>query len=794
MFKNYFKIAFRSLGKNRFSSLINIGGLAVGMAVAMLIALWIYDELSFNHYHKNYHRIARVMRQITLSTGQIFTGIHSPLPVSNALRSSFADDFERVAISSFTDDHILAFGENKFNQSGNFMEPEGPEILALEIIQGTKDGLKDIHSILLSETSAKKLFGTTDPINKTVKMDNQVDVKVTGIYEDLPFNSEFKNLSFVAPFDLYLSSRPWMVKDNWESNEVQILAQLAPHTDLAKVSAKIKSIKPGNAEKGASDPVIEFLLHPMSKWHLYEEFKQGVNTGGRIQFVWLFGMIGVFILLLACINFMNLSTAKSEKRAREVGIRKAIGSMRKQLIFQFLSESVLVSSLAFITSIGLVQLALSWFNQVADKEISIFWTSPLFWALCLGITFLTGLMAGSYPAIYLSSFQPLKVLKGTFRAGRYASLPRKVLVVLQFTVSVALIIGTMMVYRQVQFTKTRSVGYSGDGLVYLQMKTNEIHNHYEAVKNDLLATGAVTDMAESSGLISREGPNWGGYDWKGKDPNFQDHFVSDWVNHDYGKTVGWQFTAGRDFSKGFASDSSAYVINEAAVKYMNLENPIGESIRRGDGKTFKIIGVIKDVIADSPYKPVRPTLASILQWPGNTISLRLNSKLSVNDALAKIEPVFKSYNPAMPFDFKFADEEYAKKFAAEERIGKLSGFFSILAILISCLGLFGLASFIAEQRTKEIGIRKVLGASVFNVWGMLSGEFVWLVLISCFIAIPVSYYLLHNWLQNYEYRTAISWWVFVVAGTGALTITLLTVSFQAIKAALMNPIQSLKAE
>ncbi len=792
MLKNYFKIAWRNLTKNKISSFINIGGLAVGMAVAMLIALWIYDELSFNKYNENYSRIVKVMRQESWK-GETSTSPYNPLPASSELRSSFADNFQHVATSTFTDEHTLIYGEKAFNRPGNYMESDGPQILALEMLKGTRSGLADINSILLSENSAKILFGNTDPINKTISIDNRADVKVTGVYMDLPFNSEFKDVTFIAPFDLYLSLSPWLRKDDWNNNYVQVLAEISPNTSPESISKRIADIKINNVKKEAVSSVTKFLLHPMSKWHLYEEFRQGTNVGGRIQFVWLFGIIGVFVLLLACINFMNLSTAQSEKRAKEVGIRKAIGSVRSQLINQFLSESLLVALLAFVLSLAIVQLSLPWFNAVADKQMRILWTEPLFWIAGLGFTLITGLIAGSYPAFYLSSFNPVKVLKGTFRAGRLAVVPRKVLVVLQFTVSVALIIGTIIVYRQIQFTKNRSTGYSSDKLIYVQMKTNEVHEHYEAVRNDFLATGAVEDMAESYGFVIQNSANSGGFEWKGKDPNFLDNFALEWVSHDYGKTVGWQFVDGRDFSKAVPSDSFSYVINEAAAKYMNLKNPVGEVLRK-DGKDYKIIGVIKDVVAESPYKPVRPTLTSIVQWPGSILSIKLNPKLGINEAIAKIEPVFKKHVNGAPFDYKFVDEEYGRKFAAEMRIGKLSGFFASLAIFISCLGLFALASFVAEQRKKEIGIRKVLGASGINLWKMLSKDFVMLVFISCLIAIPVAYYFLHNWLQNYEYRTEISWWIFVLAGIGALVITLLTVSFQAIKASMTNPVKSLRTE
>ncbi len=535
------------------------------------------------------------------------------------------------------------------------------------------------------------------------------------------------------------------------------------------------------------------FLQPMNKWHLYDEFKNGINTGGRIQYVWLFGIIGVFVLLLACINFMNLSTARSEKRAREVGIRKAIGSLRSQLIYQFFSESLLCVFLAFLISLLLVQLSLPFFNDVADKQMSILWNNPLFWILSIGFSLITGLITGSYPAFYLSSFKPIKVLKGSFRVGRFAAIPRKVLVVLQFTVSVILIIGTIVVFRQIQFAKNRPVGYSRDGLVYVQLVTPDIHKHFDAVKTALLNTGAIAEMAEAGAPPVYNAGSTSAVEWEGKDPSLSVDFPQNNISYDYGKTIGWQFAKGRDFSRNFLSDSAAVILNETAIQFMGLKDPLNSTIKYY-GNRFKIIGVTKDLIVDSPYGQVRPTVYFLSKDPSSVVLIKINPKMSAGEALGKIGNVFKTYNPAQPFEYQFVDQDYAKKFGNEERIGKLASCFAGLAIFISCLGLFGMASFMAEQRIKEIGVRKVLGASVFNLWGMLSKDFVLLVVISLVIASPVAYYFMHNWLQNYQYHSAMAWWIFAVTAIGAMAITLLTVSYQSIKAALANPVKSLKTE
>ena len=575
MFKYYIKIGWRSLSRNKGYSAINIGGLAMGMAVAILIGLWITDELSFNKNHGNYDRIARVM-QHTTHDGITGTSMYMPVPLAAELAKSFENDFEHVVISSFPSEHIISNGDVHFTERGNYMHADAPRMFTLQMQKGTADGLKELNAIFLSGSLAEKIFGAGDPINKLLTIDNKTEVKVTGVYRDLPRNSELHNIDFIASWDQYVASNEWLdrVRDSWDQSVAQVFVQLSPNAKTDIVSEKIKTTIYDRESDQYKVFQRSLFLHPMSKWHLYEEFTNGINTGGRIQFVWLFGIIGIFILMLACINFMNLSTARSESRAKEVGIRKAVGSFRRQLINQFFSESLLVASLSFLLSIGFVFLVLPQFNQLADKQIGIPWQSVYFWASCIGFTLLTGILAGSYPALYLSSFQAVKVLKGTFRAGAAAAIPRKVLVVLQFTVSIALIIGTVTIYLQIQHTKNRPLGYDNSGLIYLDMKTAEIHNHFESLRDRLISSGAVMEIAESNAPVTRSGPNVVGWTWTDKDPAFMEQFSAEWVSPEYGKTIGWELSAGRDFSRENISDQRGVIINKAAVEYMKLDDPV----------------------------------------------------------------------------------------------------------------------------------------------------------------------------------------------------------------------------
>jgi putative ABC transport system permease protein len=793
MLKNYFTIAWRNLLKSKVYSTINIVGLATGMAVAILIALWIWDELSYNNYHRNHQTIAQVMTTQTFN-GETGTGQAVAMPIGTELRNKYGSDFKAVSMASWNFGHILGAGEKKISADGMWVEPIFPTMLSIQMLKGNINGLKDPSAILLCNSLAKSLFGAADPINKTVRLDNRFDFKVTGIYEDFPRNTSLYSTRLLLPWDKYITTEKWLKESmaQWGNHSWQCFVQVNDHRNIVKTSDKIKKASMIHLN-AAQDGVEELVLQPMDNWRLYNEFKNGRVVGGRIQFVWLFGVIGVFVLLLACINFMNLSTARSEKRAKEVGIRKTVGSLRPQLIKQFLTESIVVAFLALCIALGLVLALIPFFNGLSDKAIHLPGANIYFWLFILAFTLLTGIVSGSYPAFYLSSFEPIKVLKGTFRVGRFAALPRKVLVVIQFSISIALIIGTIIVYRQIQYAKDRPVGYDRQGLISVMMNTPDLHGHYDALRNDLLATGKVENMAQSSGPATQIWSNNIGFSWPGKDPSTLPLFGTVACTYDFGNTLHWKIKEGRDFSKDFPTDSSAMILNEAAVKLTGLKNVVGVTIK-WDTTPLHVVGVIRDMIMESPYEPVKPTIFFLDPKWANVITVRLKPSASMREGLAKVETVFNKYNPAAPFEYKFTDEEYARKFEDEKRIGNLSTFFAILAVFISCLGLFGLASFVAEQRTKEIGVRKVLGASIFNLWKMLSKDFVTLVIISCAIAIPVAWYFLHQWLQKYTYRTDISWWIFLFAGMGAMVITLLTVSYQAIRAALMNPVTSLRSE
>lgn len=805
MYKSYFKVGWRNLVKNTGYSVINIGGLALGMAVAIVIALWVYDELSFNKYHKNYSGIAQVMKGGSLN-GKHYSGqMHMPYPLIEELKTNYAQNFRHIVPASWRWDGVLSIEDKRITKTGIYMGESAPEMLSLPMVYGNWSALNDEHGIVISESTAKALFGDADPLSQVLKINNERDATVTGVFKDIPMNSDFYGLHFIQPWEFLLKDASWIRKQGWNNHFLQLYVQLAPNVTFDQaganiINAEMKAIRDLDYMKDDLKYNFEILLNPMREWHLFSDYddEEGTLQKGKIQMLWFIGAIGVFVLLLACINFMNLSTARSERRAKEVGIRKAIGSVRSQLVGQFLSESFLVVVMAFVLAIAFAGATLPWFNDLSGKNMSLPWTQGWFWASSAAFLFVTGLLAGSYPALYLSSFKPVSVLKGVFRAGRFASVPRRVLVVVQFTVSVMLIICTTGIYHQLMYVKNRPVGYDREGLIMIRKKSNVFDQRADAIRTELKATGMVSEVAESGGVVTEVWSNNGGFTHKGENIDNERGYATLGVSPEFGKTVGWQFIAGRDFSRDIASDSAGIVINESAAKFMGLEKPVGEVIHWKSGpwevdQDFVILGVIKDMLMDSPFQPVRQSVYLTIGWRG-TVLLRVTPGVSIQEALPKIEAVFDRVIPEIPFDYQFADQAYAAKFATEDRIGKLAAVFATLAVIISCLGLLGLSSFVAEQRTKEIGIRKVLGASVANLWRMLSTEFVFLVIFSCAIAAPISYYILKKGIEEYDYKTDISGWIFILSSAGALIITLLTISFQSTKAAVANPVKSLRSE
>ncbi len=791
MYRHHFLISWRHLLKNKAYSLLNIGGLALGSTVALLIGLWILDETSFDRYHQNYERIAQVMQNQTFE-GKIDTWYTQAKQLGPALDQDYKSYFDHISMSSFIFGNTLRRGENALIKKGIFMEEGAPEMLSLQMKSGNRDGLRDPYSVLLSASSAEAFFGQEDPVGQSLELNNKHELTIKGVFEDLPSNTTFSNVDFIGTWDLYIQGRPSWI--HWGNSWFQTFVQIKENTDIDQVSAAIKNVKLDHVDEGMAKFKPELFLHPMSSWHLRSKFENGRSVGGRIEQVWLFGIIGAFVLFLACINFMNLSTAKSEQRAKEVGVRKALGSDRAHLIGQFFSETALIVGFALLTSLIFVQLLLPSFNLVTDKMILIPWESAYFWLGLAGFILLLVFLAGSYPALFLSSFQTTKVLKGVTIGSYRSALPRKVFIVIQFTVSVTLIIGTVIVMEQIRYSKNRPLGYNKQHLLHVPIKSDELAQRFDVFKDDLLRSGLIEDACRAESPVTSTFVTNSGFDWQGKDPGMADEFVTLGISFDFGKTVEWEIKEGRDFSMEHPSDSTGFVINEAAVAYLGFEDPIGQKIEWGENETYTIIGVVKNMLTQSPYALVRPMIFYVDREDIDQAILKLNPALSAQEAISGIEAAYKKHDPLNPFEFKFVDEAHARKFQGEERVAKLSGFFAILAILISCLGLLGMAAFITERRAKEISIRKVLGASVFNLWKLVSVEFFLLVLIACCIAVPIAYYFLSQWLQKFVYQVDLSAWIFVLVSLGALLITLLTVSFQAIKAALSNPSQTLKLE
>lgn len=786
MIKNYFKIAWRNLFRNKGFSATNLLGLTIGITCTILISLWVQDELTYDKFHSNYTSIYKLYANRDFNN-QLFTDENMVLPLAGAIKNA-SPQVEHAVIVTHRQPHVIKYGDNKLKKEGYRVSEHFFDMFSWKFIQGnTQTAITDPSSIVLTKSAAKALFGDEDPINKVVKFANQDDLKVTAVVADVPGNSTFQ-FDYIVPFNPSDEGYKRSM-ENWQNSSWTVFVQVKRGTDLKLLEKTINDIK---YKHDADDKRIStYFAFPFSKLRLQSEFKDGKNIGGMIEYVKLFSIIAIIILLIACVNFMNLSTARSEKRAREVGVRKTLGSGKRQLIFQFFSESIILAFIAFVLSIGTVYVLLPFFNQLVDKDLVLDITKPLFWGAAIVLILFTGIIAGSYPALYLSSFNPVRVLKGTFSAGKKTVLPRHILVVGQFAISILLISATIIIYQQIQHIKNRDIGYNPDNLIMIPA-SQDTQNTFSAIRDELMKTGMISAVNRSFSPITEVWWKAPAPDWDGKPAGGELIVASMATDIDYTKTMGVKILEGKDFS-GVPADSSNMLINEAAVKAMQLKNPLGTQLRYGSNK-YTVIGVISNIVMESPFRAVDPMLVYFDPNNSNSINIRLTASAKPQQAIKSIEAVFKKYNPAYPFEYKFVDEEFNRKFLTEDLISRITNIFAGLAIFICCIGLAGLASFTIEKRVREIGIRKVLGATLGQLLTLISKDFLRLVLIAFVIATPLAWWFMNNWLEKYPDRITISIWLFGAVGLLILLLALVVVSLNTMKAAITNPVKSLRTE
>lgn len=788
MIKNYLKIAWRNLRRNRLYSFINIGGLAVGMAVSFMLLIYVYNEFSFDKFNTNADRLYKVMRNQP-SNGEILSGDATPIPLAPAMAKDFPE-IDKITRTTWPYDRLVNYQNKALKVNTMAADPAFFQMFTEDFIYGDKNtALSDLSSVVLTESTAKAIFGDGNPVGRTIKLDQKFPLKVSGVIKDNPTNSTF-NFNALINWDQLSAEQNWVKTSGWGNYSFKTYVMLKPGALAGALNKKLKNTiaryNPENKEN-------TIFLYPFAKYHLYSDFKNGVNVGGKVSSVELFMWLAIGILLIACINFMNLSTARSERRAREVGVRKAIGAARSSLIAQFMGESLLMAFISFLFAVLLVFVLKPVFSDFVNIKLLIPVSNIYAWLAALGVTLFTGLIAGSYPALFLSSFQVVKVLKGQIVKADATVTPRKILVIIQFGFAIWLILSSVFIYKQIIYIKNKPIGYDRFGLVDMPDE-GTMDTRFEDFRREAINAGAITDGALTSSSIVNNGSSSWGITWQGQLPG-EDKIPIDQmaVTYHFVNTYGVKLIEGRDFSPEFPSDTAAIIINQAAVKMMRFKQPLGQLVNY-QGHNCKVVGVIENFMWGSPYEPIKPAIIGFIKgWTGN-ISLRLNPAKSVSASLAIIQNIYKKYNPDYPFEYRFTDERYSQKFNNEKTQGNMAIWFTCLAIIISCLGLFGLASFSAEQRKKEIGIRKVLGASTSGLWYNLSSEFLVLMAISFVLGSAVTLWYISSWMSKFTYHTGISVWVFMVTLVLSLTICLLTVSWQAIKAAWSNPVHSLRSE
>jgi len=791
MFKNYLKLAFRNIVRHKGYSFINIAGLAVGMACCILILLWVQDELGYDRFHKNLDNLYRVIRE-EHDTAEKGKSALTPPPLANALKQEFPGITHATRFGAWGR-WLVKYGEKKFYEPGyECADPDFFAMFSFPFVRGNpKEALTDMYSVVITEEIAGKYFGNEDPLGKTLNINKQFDVKVTGVVKNIPGNSSLK-FDLISPFKMQLKEIfAEKIDNNWGFNSFNTYVMLNNEGSMGEPAPKAAGIfKKHNKEDNE-----KAIFQPLKEIHLYSNVKHDIKGVGDIKYVTIFSLLALFVLVIACINFMNLTTARSAKRAKEVGLRKVVGARRSQLIKQFFGESIILTFLALLFALILVELFLPAFNNLSGKNLSLESSSNMVIYLgFIGIAILTGVLSGSYPALLLSSFRPVRVLKGVPHERKKGRLPllRRVLVVTQFALSIGLVIGTAVIYKQLHFIRNKDLGYNKEHIVYIRMSENVIPKYY-SIKKEFLRNSDVFNVTASLALPTNIGNSPGSPEWEGKKPGNKMQIKADFVDYDYIETFKIKMAQGRSFSRKFPTDAkTAYIVNEEAVRRMGLESPVGKGFSFWNRKG-NIIGVMKDFHFRPLHKEIQPIVFKIFPDWFRHIYIRIKPG-NVHAALDSLKKTWYKLNPDYPFEYHFLDDAFDNLYRAEERMGTLTNYFTFLGIFIACMGLFGLVSFMAEQRTKEIGVRKVLGASVPGIILLLSKEFTRLVLVANIISWPIAYYTMNRWLQNFAYRTGIGLWLFVFSAGLALVIALLTVSYQSIKAAVANPVEALRYE
>ncbi|TDS15952.1 ABC transporter permease [Sphingobacterium paludis] len=787
MIQNFFKIAWRSLLKNKGFTAINILGLAIGMAAAILILLWVHSELTYDRMYKKTDQLYLLGNKDKWND-ETAVWFATPKPLATALKSKFPE-IKNVTRMNSAEGFLFTVGEKKITPgSGLFVDTCFLDMFDLKAISGNaQQALRNPTEIVLTATLAENLFGTTDIVGKSVKVDSADVFTVGAVLEDMPSNSSLKNTKFFLPWR-YME-KIGLSDESWGNNSVFTFIEVDPHTDIASLGHKIKDFSKKESEFNTAENV----LKPLKEYWLYSKYENGKVVGGRIDTVNVFSIVAGLILLIACINFMNLSTAQSDKRAREVGVRKVVGARKSTLIMQFLAESVLIATIAGVLALIFVQLSVTDYSNLVDRKLSIAFLDVRFWLFFIGFILSTGILAGSYPAFFLSSFKPINVLKSKLFQRTSKISARKVLVVSQFSIAVVLIISTLVMKKQIQYGQDRESGYDKDRLIYVHDQ-GQISSKFTLIKQALLEQGIASSITRTMSPLTQRWSNSGSFYWDGKEEGNSAVFNRSTADDKLVETTGFTLVAGRDFDLAtYPTDSSAAILNESAAKAMGFDEPIGKVIK-DLGRDWHVIGVIKDFVQESPFEAVNPLVIEGAHAWMKTTHIKFAKNLNTREALAKTEKIFKAFNPDYPFEYTFIDEEYARKFDESQKTGKLASLFAGLTIFISCLGLFGLSAYMAESRIKEIGIRKVLGASVFSLTRLLSAEFLLLILLACIIAFPIAFWMMDSYLTKFTYRIGIGPEIFLVAGATALLITVITVSYQSIKAAIANPVDSLRDE